>query len=45
MIELVNLEDLSRDDVNEFCLIAAPIRLRGASGAPLRPIALPLRDN
>lgn len=45
MIELVNLEDLSRDDVNEFCLIAAPIRLRGASGAPLRPIALPVRDN
>ena len=43
MIELVNLEGLSRDDVNEFCLIAAPIRLRGASGAPLRPIALPLR--
>lgn len=45
MIELVNLEDLSRDGVIEFCLIAAPIRLRGASGAPLRPIALPLRDN
>lgn len=45
MIELVNLEDLSRDGVNEFCLIAAPIRLRGASGAPLRPIALPVRDN
>jgi len=45
VIELVNLEDLSRDGVNEFCLIAAPIRLRGASGAPLRPIALPLRDN
>ncbi|ABL80128.1 MULTISPECIES: cyclase family protein [unclassified Nocardioides] len=45
MIELVNLEELSRDGVDEFCLIAAPIRLRGASGAPLRPIALPLRDN
>ncbi|XBB67820.1 cyclase family protein [Nocardioides sp. WV_118_6] len=45
MIELANLEELSRDDVNEFCLVAAPIRLRGASGAPLRPIALPLRDN
>lgn len=44
MIELANLEELSRDDVNEFCLIAAPIRLRGASGAPLRPIAMPLRD-
>ncbi|TWP32055.1 cyclase family protein [Leekyejoonella antrihumi] len=45
MIELVNLEELSRDGVAEFCLIAAPIRLRGASGAPLRPIALPLRGN
>lgn len=44
MIELANLEELSRDGVNEFCLIAAPIRLRGASGAPLRPIAMPLRD-
>jgi len=43
MIELVNLEDVSRDGVNEVCLIAAPIRLRGATGAPLRPIALPLR--
>lgn len=42
MIELVNLEELSRDGVDEFCLIAAPIRLRGASGAPLRPIALAL---
>ncbi len=42
MIELVNLEELARDGVHEFCLIAAPIRLRGASGAPLRPLALPL---
>ncbi|PCK23166.1 cyclase family protein [Rhodococcus qingshengii] len=43
MMELVNLEELSRDSVEEFCLIAAPIRLKGASGAPLRPIAMPLR--
>lgn len=43
MIELVNLEELARDGVAEFCMIAAPIRLRGASGAPLRPIAMPLR--
>ena len=43
MMELVNLEDLSADDINEFCLIAAPIRLRGATGAPIRPIAMPLR--
>lgn len=44
MIELVNLEDLARDGVGEFCLIAAPIRLRGASGAPVRPLAMALRD-
>jgi kynurenine formamidase len=45
MIELVNLEELARDNVSEFCLIAAPIRLRGASGAPLRPLAMPLRGS
>lgn len=42
MIELLNLEELSADDVTEFCVIAAPIRLRGATGAPLRPLALRL---
>jgi kynurenine formamidase len=43
MLELVNLEELSADGIDEFCLIAAPIRLRGATGAPIRPMALPLR--
>jgi kynurenine formamidase len=43
MIELVNLEELSRDGVHELCFVAAPIRLRGASGAPVRPMAMPLR--
>lgn len=42
MIELLNLEELARDRVEQFCFIGAPIRLRGASGAPIRPIALPL---
>lgn len=44
MIELANLEDLARDGLNEFCLVATPIRLRGATGTPLRPIAMPLRQ-
>jgi kynurenine formamidase len=44
MIELVNLEELAADGVAEFCLIAAPIRLRGATGAPLRPLAMALND-
>jgi len=43
MIELLDLEALAADGVTEFCLIATPIRLRGASGAPLRPLAMPLR--
>ncbi|MBM9468887.1 cyclase family protein [Nakamurella leprariae] len=42
MIELLNLEELSADDVNEFCVIAAPVRLKGATGAPIRPVALRL---
>ncbi|KRE38959.1 cyclase [Janibacter sp. Soil728] len=44
MIELANLEELAANAVNEFCFIGSPIRLRGASGTPLRPLALPLRD-
>jgi kynurenine formamidase len=43
MIELVNLEELAHAGIAEFCLVAAPIRLRGASGAPIRPLAMPLR--
>jgi len=42
MIELLDLEELSRDGVHEACLVAAPIRLRGASGAPIRPLAMAL---
>ncbi|GAB2460686.1 cyclase family protein [Nocardioides hungaricus] len=42
MIELLDLEGISEDEVNEFCFIGAPIRLRGATGAPLRPLAMRL---
>jgi len=42
-IECLNLEELSRDKVYEFAFIGAPIRLRGATGSPLRPLAFPLR--
>lgn len=42
MIELLYLEDLCRKEVYEMCLIAAPIRFKGATGAPLRPLAIPL---
>ena len=42
-IECLNLEELSRDRVYEFAFIGAPIRLRGATGSPMRPLAFPLR--
>jgi kynurenine formamidase len=42
-MEQMFLEDLSRDRVYEFAFIAASLKLRGASGSPLRPIAIPVR--
>jgi kynurenine formamidase len=42
-MEVVNLEEIARDRVYTFAFIGASLKLRGASGAPLRPIALPLR--
>lgn len=43
IMEVVDLEALSRDKVYEFAFVGASLKLRGASGAPMRPIALPLR--
>lgn len=42
-IEQMNLESLSVDQVYEFAFIAASLKLRGASAAPMRPIALPIK--
>lgn len=44
-LEVVDLEALAKDRVYEFAFVAAPLRLRGASGAPLRPLAFPLRPS
>lgn len=45
ILELVNLEALARDRVYEFAFIGGSLKLRGADGAPMRPIALPVRDS
>jgi kynurenine formamidase len=42
IIEVVWLEDLARERVYEFAFVAGPLKLRGASAAPFRPVALPL---
>ena len=43
IVEVAYLEDLARDRVYEFAFIGAALRWRGASAAPFRPVALPLR--
>jgi kynurenine formamidase len=43
IIELVNMEELSRDKVYEFAFIAACLKIRGATGSPMRPLAIPLK--
>lgn len=42
ILELVYLEELSRDKSYEFAFIGGSLRLRGADAAPIRPIAIPL---
>ena len=45
IMELVYLEALSRDRVYEFAFIGGSLKLRGSDAAPLRPIALAVRDS
>ncbi|MEP4533204.1 MAG: cyclase family protein [Cyclobacteriaceae bacterium] len=43
-IEQMFLEELSEDKIYEFAFIAASLKLRGASGSPMRPLAIPIRS-
>jgi kynurenine formamidase len=40
IIECLNLEQLAADHVYEFIFMAAPLRIRGGTGSPIRPLAL-----
>jgi kynurenine formamidase len=40
IIEVLDLEELARDRVHEFWFIAAPLKIVGATGSPLRPLAI-----
>lgn len=44
-IEQMDLEELAKDKVWEFAFISASLKLRGASAAPMRPIAIPTRKD
>ena len=39
-MEWLDLEQLARDEVYEFLFIALPLTIAGATGSPIRPIAL-----
>ncbi len=40
IIEMVNCEELAREQVYEFCFVCLPVSIRGATGSMVRPIAL-----
>lgn len=43
IIEVVQMEELAAEQLYEFAFIGGPLRLTGATGSPLRPIAVPFR--
>jgi kynurenine formamidase len=40
IIENLNLEELAAARVHEFAFICLPLKMRGATGSPVRPIAI-----
>jgi len=40
IMEALNLEELARARVHTFLFVAAPLKLRGATGSPIRPFAV-----
>jgi kynurenine formamidase len=40
IIECLNLEELAAAGVSEFLFIALPLKIRGATGSPVRPVAV-----
>ncbi|MDQ6691777.1 MAG: cyclase family protein, partial [Candidatus Dormibacteraeota bacterium] len=40
IIEVMDLEELARDRVREFLFVCSPLKLVGATGSPVRPLAL-----
>ena len=40
IIECLNLEELSKSGAAEFLFVAAPLKIRGGTASPIRPVAL-----
>ena len=39
-VENLFLEDLARDQVYEFLFVCLPLKIQGATGSPIRPVAV-----
>ena len=44
IIEACNLENLAAEGIREFIFVAVPLKLSGATGSPIRPVALAAPD-
>jgi kynurenine formamidase len=40
IIECLNLEELAAASVTEFLFVALPLKIRGATASPIRPVAI-----
>src|SRR5262245_43380726 len=40
IIECLNLEELAQAGAHEFLFVALPLKIRGATGSPVRPVAI-----
>jgi kynurenine formamidase len=40
IIEVLNLEKLADDRIHEFLFVVSPLKIRGGTASPVRPIAL-----
>jgi kynurenine formamidase len=40
LIEILNLDDLAKDQAYEFLFVLGPLLLRGGIGVPVNPIAI-----
>jgi kynurenine formamidase len=40
ILENLNLEELARAGHRAFCFVGIPLKFRGATGSPIRPLAL-----
>ena len=43
LMEVIDMEEICREEVWEFAFLGFPLKLTGATGTPIRPVAIPLR--